>query len=66
MRRSITPNIGIAPDVVKQAMHEYTSIAQGMEPMDDAARDQLEGKYQKRGVPKSVTAAYRKWCRENG
>src|SRR5262249_38489813 len=40
---------GIAPDVVKQAMTEYVRIVQRMEPLDDAALDQLEAKYQARG-----------------
>jgi hypothetical protein len=34
-------------------------------PIADDVLDKLEATYQKRGVPKAVTAAYRKWLREN-
>jgi hypothetical protein len=57
---------GIEAAVVRDAMGDYFKLAEMRDgPIDDATLDQLEAKYQKRGVPKEVTAAYRRWLREN-
>jgi hypothetical protein len=57
---------GLAADVVRDGMADYFRLAEGRDgPIADEKLDALERKYQARGVPKAVTAAYRKWLREN-
>jgi len=57
---------GIEPAIVRDAMADYMKLGQMRDgALDDTTLDALEKKYQARGVPKEVTAAYRRWLREN-
>jgi hypothetical protein len=61
---------GIEPAIVRDAMADYADYMEVGQMRDgalaDATLDALEKKYIARGVPKEVTAAYRRWLRENG
>jgi hypothetical protein len=57
---------GLTADVVRDAMGDYFKLAEMRDgPIDGVTLDRLEQKYIARGVSKAVTAAYRKWLREN-
>jgi hypothetical protein len=58
---------GLDAALVRDVMRddvEAREFADG--PMPDEALDAMEKKYQVRGVPKEVTAEYRRWARERG